>query len=64
MLYDCTLMEKKKRLYPTSFSRDALYLYDFDLSKKKNAKKARGDSLQKIGVIPYWLYDMLRHNFP
>ena len=48
-------------LYPTSFPRDTLYLYDFDLYK---TKKASGHGLQKSRRDPYRLYDILRHNFP
>ena len=40
------------RLYPTSFPKDPLYLYDFDLYKtQKTHKNTRKDSLQNIGVI-------------
>ena len=40
------------RLYPTSFPRDGLYLYDFDLYKTQEThKKTRVHSLKNLDMI-------------
>ena len=35
-------------LHTTSFPKDALYLYDFDLYNAQKTQKTGGDSLQNI----------------
>ena len=52
------------RLHPTSFPRDPLNNYDFDLHKTQKNTKILGKTVYKISAWSYHLFDMLRQNFP